>query len=185
MGLGTGTGPRPGRMQTRDRSQIEFDERESVNNDNSPGWRAADDLYMGAAGSSRSARPPALSRDSYSESEYDSNSGSGYAPQGTHSAPTEHNAAAEESCDLWVCLVCGFIGCGSSHCNHIRDHYVRHLHAYAMNTGIALRQSVSVFYSCIISNTVNTSTQTLYPFIYPPIHPSIHIRKQRSMGFCW
>ena len=41
----------------------------------------------------------------------------------------------EEPCDLWVCLVCGFIGCGSSHCDHIRTHYLTHLHAYAMNTG--------------------------------------------------
>jgi len=36
--------------------------------------------------------------------------------------------------DLWVCLVCGFIGCGSSHEYHIRAHYETCLHAYAMNT---------------------------------------------------
>ena len=37
--------------------------------------------------------------------------------------------------DLWVCLVCGFVGCGRSHQSHIRAHYEQHLHAYAMNTG--------------------------------------------------
>ena len=47
----------------------------------------------------------------------------------------EYGIPNEESCDLWVCLVCGFIGCGSSHCDHIRAHYLTHMHAYAMNTG--------------------------------------------------
>ena len=132
-------GLRTGGMHTRDQNQFEFDEDESANNGNgnSPGWRTSSSRDMRVAGSSSSGRPQGLSNDSYSESEYDSNSSSSsYAAQGTHSAPTEHNVApAEEPCDLWVCLVCGFIGCGSSHCNHIRDHYVRHLHAYAMNTG--------------------------------------------------
>mmetsp|Transcript_4034 Transcript_4034/g.6846 ORF Transcript_4034/g.6846 Transcript_4034/m.6846 type:complete len:520 (-) Transcript_4034:1048-2607(-) len=43
--------------------------------------------------------------------------------------------------DLWVCLVCGFIGCGEAHSasgdqggGHMREHYQQHLHAYAMNT---------------------------------------------------
>jgi len=40
---------------------------------------------------------------------------------------------SESNRDLWICLVCGFIGCGSSNCYHIRDHYQSHLHAYAMN----------------------------------------------------
>lgn len=36
--------------------------------------------------------------------------------------------------DLWVCLVCGFVGCGRRHRAHIHAHYEQHLHAYAMNT---------------------------------------------------
>lgn len=36
--------------------------------------------------------------------------------------------------DTWVCLVCGFIGCGSRGMNHSQRHYQDHLHAYAMNT---------------------------------------------------
>lgn len=46
----------------------------------------------------------------------------------THGAFTNHQ-------DLWLCLVCGFLGCGSSHCYHIKQHYNDHLHAYAMNVG--------------------------------------------------
>ena len=57
----------------------------------------------------------------------------------------ESGFETDEPCDLWVCLVCGFIGCGSSHCNHIRDHYERHLHAYAMNTGNVLYNLDLVF----------------------------------------
>jgi uncharacterized UBP type Zn finger protein len=53
----------------------------------------------------------------------------------------ENGFESDEPSDLWVCLVCGFIGCGSSHCNHIRDHYERHLHAYAMNTGDVLHNA--------------------------------------------
>jgi hypothetical protein len=36
--------------------------------------------------------------------------------------------------DLWVCLVCGFIGCGLQHQGHIHQHYEENLHTYAMNT---------------------------------------------------
>ena len=36
--------------------------------------------------------------------------------------------------DMWVCLVCGFVGCGASRTNHIEAHYNSQLHAYAMNT---------------------------------------------------
>ena len=39
-----------------------------------------------------------------------------------------------EEDDTWVCVVCGFVGCGASRCNHILLHYESHLHAYAMNT---------------------------------------------------
>ena len=74
-----------------------------------------------------------LNRDCNNDSEYDSSSSSS---NNAHSYSHDHSTAqAEASCDLWVCLLCGFIGCGSSHCNHIRQHYERHLHAYAMNTG--------------------------------------------------
>jgi hypothetical protein len=36
--------------------------------------------------------------------------------------------------DLWLCLVCGFIGCGRSHRGHINAHYEQHMHTYVMNT---------------------------------------------------
>ncbi len=37
--------------------------------------------------------------------------------------------------DLWVCLICGFTGCGATHGPfHIQAHYAQTLHAYAMNT---------------------------------------------------
>ena len=45
----------------------------------------------------------------------------------------EESERAINNRDLWICLVCGFIGCGSSNCFHIRDHYESLLHAYAMN----------------------------------------------------
>lgn len=45
----------------------------------------------------------------------------------------EDNEKSTNIGDLWICLVCGFIGCGSSNCFHIRDHYQSLLHAYAMN----------------------------------------------------
>ncbi len=35
--------------------------------------------------------------------------------------------------DLWVCLICGYLGCGRSNAYHIGAHYSEHLHAYAMN----------------------------------------------------
>ena len=40
----------------------------------------------------------------------------------------------DDDCDLWVCLVCGFVGCGRSHDFHIRQHFESHGHTYAMNT---------------------------------------------------
>jgi hypothetical protein len=75
-----------------------------------------------------------LNRDCNNDSEYDSSTSNGNG--NAHSYSHDHGSSkTEASCDLWVCLLCGFIGCGSSHCNHIRQHYERHLHAYAMNTG--------------------------------------------------
>ena len=35
--------------------------------------------------------------------------------------------------DLWVCLICGFSGCGLSRQGHIYQHYQETLHTYAMN----------------------------------------------------
>eukprot|EP01040_Poterioochromonas_malhamensis_P014708 gene14708-16328_t len=35
--------------------------------------------------------------------------------------------------DVWLCLVCGFTGCGVSHMNHIEEHYHDTLHTYALN----------------------------------------------------
>jgi len=35
--------------------------------------------------------------------------------------------------DLWVCLICGFTGCGASHGRHIQRHYEETLHSYAQN----------------------------------------------------
>lgn len=35
--------------------------------------------------------------------------------------------------DLWVCLICGFTGCGASHGGHIQRHYEDTLHTYAQN----------------------------------------------------
>ena len=35
--------------------------------------------------------------------------------------------------DLWMCLVCGYVGCGLSNQFHIRTHYLETLHAYVVN----------------------------------------------------
>lgn len=35
--------------------------------------------------------------------------------------------------DLWLCLICGFTGCGASHGGHIQQHYEETLHTYAQN----------------------------------------------------
>merc|ERR1712146_623324 len=34
--------------------------------------------------------------------------------------------------DLWVCLLCGHVGCGRYHSEHARDHYLDTLHTYAI-----------------------------------------------------
>lgn len=36
--------------------------------------------------------------------------------------------------DIWVCLVCGAVACGSENADHIRCHYRETLHTYAVNT---------------------------------------------------
>ena len=65
----------------------------------------------------------------------------GLSSSGSSSSESEAVVGGESSHshhqDLWVCLVCGFMGCGvaSSHQSHIREHYTRHLHTYAMNVG--------------------------------------------------
>lgn len=46
----------------------------------------------------------------------------------------ESNFFADSEEDLWMCVVCGVVGCGASKKNHIASHYEEHLHAYAMNT---------------------------------------------------
>ncbi|CAN0561076.1 unnamed protein product, partial [Ectocarpus sp. 12 AP-2014] len=51
-----------------------------------------------------------------------------------------HNNASEASTcqecqatdNLWVCLICGSVLCGSRHEDHIRGHYNSTLHAYAI-----------------------------------------------------
>eukprot|EP00752_Nemacystus_decipiens_P016340 g14613.t1 len=51
-----------------------------------------------------------------------------------------HNNASEASTcqecqatdNLWVCLICGSVLCGSRHEDHIRGHYTNTLHAYAI-----------------------------------------------------
>lgn len=37
--------------------------------------------------------------------------------------------------NLWVCLICGSVLCGSRHEDHVRRHYTNTLHAYAIEIG--------------------------------------------------
>ncbi|CAE7620676.1 ETP1, partial [Symbiodinium microadriaticum] len=55
------------------------------------------------------------------------------AAVGIDSLDTSCLPACDEE-DTWVCVVCGFVGCGILRSNHIQSHYEAHLHAYAMNT---------------------------------------------------
>jgi hypothetical protein len=36
--------------------------------------------------------------------------------------------------DLWLCLICGYTGCGLRYGGHIQRHYEETLHTYAQNT---------------------------------------------------
>jgi BRCA1-associated protein len=52
-----------------------------------------------------------------------------------HDTLAYHSSACAEcgrTTDLWVCLVCGTIGCGRYHAQHSRKHYLETLHAYAI-----------------------------------------------------
>lgn len=41
--------------------------------------------------------------------------------------------------DLWVCLICGSVFCGSRYEDHVRGHYTDTLHAYAIEIGAITR----------------------------------------------
>ena len=43
------------------------------------------------------------------------------------------NTTMAVNSDLWMCLVCGYVGCGLSNEFHIREHYLETLHAYVVN----------------------------------------------------
>lgn len=57
--------------------------------------------------------------------------------------PTHHHLACHQECqasdNLWVCLICGSVLCGSRHGDHVRSHYTGTLHAYALEIGAKLR----------------------------------------------
>lgn len=46
----------------------------------------------------------------------------------------EHGLGTAHPSDLWLCLICGFTGCGARHGGHIQRHYELSLHTYAQNT---------------------------------------------------
>lgn len=53
-----------------------------------------------------------------------------------HDDALAHHSSACTDCgrttDLWVCLVCAYVGCGRYHAHHSRNHYLATLHAYAI-----------------------------------------------------
>jgi uncharacterized UBP type Zn finger protein len=71
---------------------------------------------------------------------------------------------------LWVCLVCGFIGCGRFHHNHIKAHYEEHFHTYAMNTGEKIHISDYVNDSDDFSNFISFTHDILSESIYFKYH---------------
>lgn len=46
--------------------------------------------------------------------------------------PAEFSGQVPQT-DLWLCLICGFTGCGARHGAHIQRHYEETLHTYAQN----------------------------------------------------
>jgi hypothetical protein len=66
-----------------------------------------------------------LYNDSFPPKQLDSSS---FLDQGA--TPFNLNQSSE---DVWLCLVCGFTGCGWQAHNHIENHYQETLHTYAMN----------------------------------------------------
>jgi len=87
--------------------------------------------------------------------------------------------------DLWICLVCGFIGCGSKHYFHIKEHYLTHLHTYAMNV-----ESRRVWdfagdgyvHRLIYNNNNNMSLYRRYSLTHSPNHTYLltHLTIQSS-----
>ena len=63
-----------------------------------------------------------------------SSSSSSSNPTSTASGTSDFVFDIPADRDVWVCLVCGYTGCGMSHAGHIQMHYEQHQHAYAMNT---------------------------------------------------
>jgi hypothetical protein len=58
-----------------------------------------------------------------------------YAQIPNHSTSNNYETfGAGSSDDVWICLVCGFSGCGEMRLGHIREHYEQTLHVYAVNT---------------------------------------------------
>ena len=49
------------------------------------------------------------------------------------SSPPHLSHRLQQQEDVWLCLVCGFTGCGWQHQNHIEQHYQETLHTYALN----------------------------------------------------
>jgi hypothetical protein len=49
-----------------------------------------------------------------------------------HQIPSQYRQQCLNE-DVWLCLVCGFTGCGSCNENHIENHYQDTFHTYAMN----------------------------------------------------
>lgn len=46
---------------------------------------------------------------------------------------TEGGSMASSDSDLWMCMVCGYVGCGHSYNFHIYSHYRETMHAYVLN----------------------------------------------------
>lgn len=59
--------------------------------------------------------------------------------------------------DLWMCLLCGHVGCGRYQAAHARDHYVATDHCYALevNTGRVRHPSLArdpMFMTTVVRN---------------------------------